>query len=101
MNWLSKLSSSLVRVFIELSPNCKQATQLQSEAVERKLSILEKTGLRLHLFLCKWCRRYGKQLKFLRSAAHQCDEHEISDPAQRLSPEARERIKQRLQSSRE
>ena len=63
--------------------------------------MLERVGLRLHLFLCKWCRRYGAQLKFLRSTAHQCDEHENPQTPQRLSPEARERIKQKLQSSQE
>jgi hypothetical protein len=68
--------------------------------MDRKLSLFEKFGLRLHLFLCKWCRRYGNQLNFLRSAAHQSDEHEDLQ-SQRLSPEARERIKQKLHSSQE
>src|SRR5262245_3408619 len=95
MNWLSKLS----RVISIISPSCKEATRLQSLAFDRKLSILERAGLRLHLVLCGWCRRYGRQLKFLRSAAHQCDEHEHPDLPQRLSPEARERIKHRLQAT--
>jgi hypothetical protein len=69
--------------------------------MDRKLSLLERLGLRLHLLLCQWCRRYGAQLKFLRSAAHQCEEHLERELPQRLSPEARERIKQKLQSSRE
>ena len=81
-----------------LSPNCRQASQLQSEGMDRPLTFLEGLGLRLHLLLCKWCRRYGKQLKFLRSAAHQCEDHQ---PPQKLSPEARERIKHRLQSEKE
>ena len=65
------------------------------------LSLFERIGLRLHLSLCKWCRRYGTHLKFLRSAAHQCEEHENLQPTQRLSSEARERIKQKLESSQE
>jgi len=86
------------RVLILLSPSCKQASRLQSESMDRPLKFSEGFGLRIHLFLCKWCRRYGAQLKFLRSAAHQCEEHQ---PAQNLSPEARERIKQKLQSEKE
>ena len=83
----------------ELWESCKEATRLQSEAMDRKLSLFEHFGLRLHLLLCKWCRRYGSQLRFLRSAAHACEEHAIPALPQGLSPEARERIKQKLQSS--
>jgi hypothetical protein len=95
MRWLRNLAGAPGT----LSPTCKKATRLLSEAMDRRLSFFEKFGLRLHLFLCKWCRRYGEQLKFLRSAARECQEHESRQEPQRLSPEARERIKQRLQSS--
>jgi hypothetical protein len=98
-SWLSKLSGGLARGLTLLSPTCKEATRLQSSAMDRKLSLFEKIGLRLHLLLCAWCRRYGTQLKFLRSTAHQCEEHENSELPQTLSPEARERIRQKLHSS--
>jgi hypothetical protein len=88
----------LARVVSLLSPSCKQASRLQSESLDRPLTFFEGFGLRIHLFLCKWCRRYGAQLKFLRSAAHQCEDHQ---PTHKLSSEARERIKQRLQSEKE
>jgi hypothetical protein len=94
MRWFSRLAGALGA----LSPTCKRATRLQSEAMDRRLSFLEKLGLRLHLFLCKWCRRYGAQLKFLRSAARECEEHGSRQEPQTLSPEARERIKHTLQS---
>ena len=67
--------------------------------MDRRLSFFEKLGLQVHLLLCKWCRRYGEQLAFLRSAAHECQDHEGPGMPQGLSPEARDRIKQRLQSS--
>ena len=101
MNPPAKPKGILARMVLLLSPTCKEATRLQSAAMDRKLSLLERLGLRLHLLLCQWCRRYGAQLKFLRSAAHQCEEHMGPEPAQKLSPEARERIKQKLQSGRE
>ena len=97
MRWLRQAVGALGA----LSPTCKRATRLQSEAMDRRLSFSQKLGLRLHLFLCKWCRRYGRQLKFLRSAVRGCEEHESREAPQGLSPEARERIKQKLQSSRE
>jgi predicted anti-sigma-YlaC factor YlaD len=55
-------------------------------------------GLRIHLLLCKWCRRYRRQIAFLRAAAQQCDEHEHALPPKTLSTAARQRIKERLQA---
>jgi hypothetical protein len=97
MRWFRHLAGALGN----LSLRCQQATRLQSEAMDRRLSFFQKLGLRLHLFLCKWCRRYGEQLKFLRSAARESEEHESRQEPERLSPEARQRIKQRLESSQE
>jgi hypothetical protein len=81
-----------------LSPNCREAARLQSEALDKKLPFSKRLGLRLHLLICKWCRRYGKQIRFLRSAAHQCPDDLTEAAPQKLSAEARERIRQRLQS---
>lgn len=87
MNWLTKTIRAL-------SPNCKEAIRLQSDALDRPLRPLQRIGLRIHLFLCVWCLRYGKQIKFLRVAAKQCDhEHE---PVSAMPPEARERIKEQV-----
>lgn len=99
MNWLMKMLKALFRKAGELSPNCREATRLQSEALDRPLGLGQRIGLRIHLVLCKWCRRYGKQIGFLRSAAHRHEEHESSLPPQSLRPEARERIKRRLQEA--
>jgi hypothetical protein len=89
MNWLAKTVRAL-------SPNCQEAIRLQSEALDRPLSWMQRIGLRFHLALCVWCSRYGKQIKFLRTAAQRCDHDH--DPKQTMPPEARERIKRRLQN---
>ena len=94
MNWLTEIAK-------DLSPSCKAATRLQSEALDRRLPLRQRFGLHVHLLLCKWCRRYGKQITFLRNAAHEHPD-ELADPVpQRLSNEARERIKRRLQADKE
>ena len=79
-----------------LSPNCKEAARLQSEKLDHELPLLQKIGLRFHLVLCKWCRRYGKQLGFLRSAARRCDEEHGHSQPQKLPAEALERIKRQI-----
>ena len=98
MNWLANMLKNLIKGMAALSPNCKQASRLQSESLDRKLPILQRIGLQLHLMLCKWCRRYGKQIRFLRQAAHQHSD-DLEEPTdQRLPDAARERIKQRLRA---
>jgi hypothetical protein len=87
MNWLTKTIRAL-------SPNCREAIRLQSAALDRPLPRPQRIGLRLHLVLCAWCLRYGKQITFLRNAAQHCD-HDHA-PKQILPREARERIKQAL-----
>jgi len=79
-----------------LSPNCQQATRLQSETLDRPLPFWERTGLRLHLVLCKWCRRYGRQLRLIRVLAGQSQELGQSPGPELLSPQAKERMKETL-----
>ncbi len=101
MNWLTNIAKTLTRGLTELSPNCKAVTRLQSEALDRKPPLRQRFGLRAHLLLCKWCRRYGKQIAFLRSAAHEHPDEMAEPVPQKLSDEARERIKQRLHTNKE
>jgi hypothetical protein len=86
----------LVKVIRALAPNCKEAIRLQSDALDRPLSLFQRIGLRIHLAFCVWCKRYGKQIKFLRTAAQHC-EHDHS-PKHTLPLEARERIKRALKT---
>jgi len=94
MNWLAKLVKALGGMF----PSCKEAARLQSDALDRSLPFRERFGLRLHLLICKWCRRYGRQIAFLRTAARSHHEDAQTAPAQGLSREARQRIKERLRT---
>jgi hypothetical protein len=94
MKWLANILRAI-------SPNCKQARRLQSEALDHRLPVLQRLGLRIHLFLCKWCRRYGAQLRFLRKAAREHRVERAEPVDQSLSASARERIKQRLRAEKE
>jgi hypothetical protein len=96
MKWSGNIMKALTRGIGDLSPNCKQAVRLQSAALDRKLSFRERLGLRIHLVLCQWCRRYGKQIRFLQTATREHAGEEQVLPERTLSPEARERIKERL-----
>ncbi len=98
MNSLADLLKPLARGIAFLSPSCKEASRLQSQALDRKLPFAQRLGLRIHLFLCRWCRRYGKQIRFLHDAAHKHPD-QLSEPDPNiLTQDARERLKQKLRA---
>ncbi len=99
MNWLMKIAKSLLRGLLELSPNCKTAVRLQSAALEHKLSFRRWLGLRCHILLCQWCRRYGQHIIFLRHAAQAHPDKLVATLPPQLSEAARARIRQQLRSN--
>ena len=101
MQFMKSLASALKTGFRTIMPTCRQASRLQSEALDQSLSLPKRFGLRLHLLVCQWCRRYGKQIRFLRQAAHGHPD-EVNEAVPRtLSPEARERLKRSLRDKSE
>ena len=48
--------------------SCKEATQLVSQGLDRRLGFLERVTLRLHLLICDGCTHFHKQTAFLRKA---------------------------------
>lgn len=59
--------------------SCKEASRLISERMDRRLSLSERIGLRLHVGICDACTRFTSQVQFLRRALKAFpgpDEHE-------------------------
>lgn len=50
---------------------CKEAHRLSSEGLDRELSMMERTRLRMHLLVCEACRTFTDQLQLLQRAMHQ------------------------------
>lgn len=50
---------------------CKDVTRLLSERVDRPLGRRERFGIWLHLWICKGCARYDRQMKFISDACRQ------------------------------
>ena len=55
---------------------CKQATMLISQSMDRKLSIIQQARLRFHLIRCSGCRNFKKQAAFLRKSCQQLTQPE-------------------------
>lgn len=49
--------------------NCRQATRIMSEGMDRPLSLGERLRLRFHLAFCRGCRAFLRQTAFLRRAS--------------------------------
>jgi len=98
LNGQMKMMKTFGKGIGALFPDCKDASRLQSAALDRQLSAWQRFGLKFHLLFCKWCRRYGKQIRFLHKASHQFGEPECSHSPQPLPQDARERILEKLKS---
>jgi hypothetical protein len=80
---------------------CKDASHLISENLERPLSLRERWGLKLHLWLCANCRRFERQMALMRQALRMLGERAEVDAARDgdnadFPPAARERIRKAL-----
>lgn len=93
MQIIRRIVGSLITAVRNLSPTCRQASRLQSEQLDHPLPTSQRVGLRIHLLLCRWCRRYGRQLGFLRNAVRVQDENSHLPENATLSSDARERMK--------
>ncbi|NNM70458.1 MAG: zf-HC2 domain-containing protein [Gallionella sp.] len=51
--------------------NCKQSSELLSQALDRPITFRERLAIRLHLLICDGCRNFDKQLTFIRKAARE------------------------------
>jgi len=67
--------------------------------MDAKLPWYQRLGVWLHLLYCVWCRRYAAQIQFLRAAAHQLPSGLDALPSHRLSSEATDQIRRRLQEA--
>lgn len=80
--------------------DCKHVSPLFSYAYDRKLSLLEKLRVRLHLYTCGACLNYVSNLKFMHEVFRAQEDDPESEKIQAsLSSESKERIKQTLKSA--
>lgn len=76
---------------------CKQATHLVSERLDRKLSRRERFALRLHVWLCNNCRRFERQINYIRQAVKRGGREGHIPTDKSLAPDSMDRIRKALQ----
>lgn len=90
------LKLRLMIAFSKLTPDCPAIAQLASAGLDRRLTVVERIRIRMHFLICRWCRRYTRQLRFMRSAARRMADEGANPSAHALPPEVRARFKERL-----
>ena len=80
--------------------NCKEVTQLVSESLDRNLPFYRRFLIRMHLYMCKYCLRFDKQLRFMRDFSRDEKLQDSTlDQSVSLPPDACERIKKTIKST--
>jgi hypothetical protein len=77
-------------------PSCRDVSELQARAFAAPLPFSKRLGLRLHLLVCGWCRRYGRQVGFLRKAVKDRPEKIETNAPHCLPRDVRARLKNSL-----
>lgn len=80
---------------------CKQATHLVSQRLDSKLSRRERIALRIHVWMCRNCRRFERQLQFIRHAFQRGVQEGQVPGDKSLSQQGKERIRQALQQNKD
>ena len=95
-------ANMLMMLLQKFTPSCDVITHKVSESLDRKLSLRERLQVSFHLMVCEFCTRYRDQLLAIHKTL---ERHTLAEepPASlgSLSEEAREKIKQMLESRRE
>jgi hypothetical protein len=80
--------------------SCKQASQIISQSLDRPLTMRERFALRLHLLICKYCKRFSQQLQTLRVALRQMTSSIESNSTIEMPSAAKKRIADTVEAHR-
>jgi predicted anti-sigma-YlaC factor YlaD len=69
----------------KLLPTCKEVQNLCSAALDRDITLVERTRLHLHLLICTACTNANAQMKLLRTAMRNfpLDDETVRDKMQK------------------
>jgi len=80
--------------------NCKDVSKKVSKSIDQTLPFPERMMISIHLWMCKYCRRFKKQLLILRTAIRLADRSgDDADMSPSLPLEIRDRIKQAMRNA--
>jgi hypothetical protein len=96
-NWFSK---RMENVICRVTPSCTEMTHLLSREMDQPLPWFTRLQMRIHFLMCCYCRRYMESLRYLRRIFRSPESGIDQLSSERLSPEAKERLKETLRGQR-
>ncbi len=72
--------------------SCKKASQIISQSLDRPLTMRERFALKLHLLICKYCKRFSQHMQCLRVAIKKMTHSIENDNTIEMPLEAKKRI---------
>jgi predicted anti-sigma-YlaC factor YlaD len=72
--------------------DCRQASQLISQSLDRNLTLRERFALKLHLFICEFCRQFSQHLQTLHVALKQMTSSIENNNTIEMPADAKKRI---------
>ena len=90
------MKETMQRMMFKVIPNCREAMELQSRALDENLGFGKRLLLKMHLFICRICRRYGKQLECVRDITRESTEKAQFEQTQPMPEEVKARIRENL-----
>lgn len=90
----------MIEFLRRLNLPCRDISRLISAAQDQRLSRGERFAVRLHLLYCSACRKFKRQIRYMRETLQALqDADPVTEAGPGLSPEARERIKRSLRQN--
>jgi len=78
---------------------CRQASQLISESLDRRLTFSDRLKIRFHLFICDACNRFNIQIEQLCAAIKILTRETENDSSIALPSDAKARIRKEIISA--
>ena len=95
----NRLTTAIVMFLARVTPRCHDMTRLISQSQDGSLPLVTRIKMRMHYWICIWCRRYDGQIRFVRKALHICPEEPVQFKGPALNAQSKERLKQALRKA--
>ncbi|MGX5175459.1 anti-sigma factor family protein [Aliikangiella sp. IMCC44653] len=68
-----------------MMPTCKQVAEQLSHNIDTPITGLKRMKLKLHLIMCRLCRRYQKQINISAQSIRLVNQHKVPDSHLKLT----------------
>jgi hypothetical protein len=79
-------------------PSCREMGRLASLSLEKPLPLVMRIKIKIHFWICVWCKRYAQQIEFLNRQFMLGGEKKVTFSRHTLSDAARSKMRSQIHS---